>query len=323
MFRVILELVLWLPRQGPSSKVQFMGRFVSPKELATAIGASESSLKRWADSGLLDVTRTAGGHRRIPIAGAVRFIRSRGMKLVRPDVLGLAPSLDLDSDADRDMPVEERLTEFLQTGKLVEAQGLIMALYLDGLSIAELADGPIMYALMKIGEIWQHDKEGILIEHRATEACIYVVNRLRALVEIEPGETLQAIGCALSGDPYLLPSLIAGTVITEAGFNATNLGPDLPLEILRAEVRKSRPALVWISVSVSSMKEQVAANLGEFADEISGWGGLLVIGGRSVESLEIPVSPAVKVCSRMKELADIAAWVRVSRTDDPAVVESA
>ena len=66
-----------------------MKRLLSPKELADAIGVSESSLKRWADAGRLQVARTEGGHRRIPIAEAVRFIRDTGAVVVRPDLLGL------------------------------------------------------------------------------------------------------------------------------------------------------------------------------------------------------------------------------------------
>ena len=42
---------------------------LSPRELAEAVGVSESSLKRWADRGRVHVHRTEGGHRRIPVLG--------------------------------------------------------------------------------------------------------------------------------------------------------------------------------------------------------------------------------------------------------------
>src|SRR5688500_324070 len=61
---------------------------LTPKELADAIGASESSLRRWVDRGRLPVSRTAGGHRRIPLATAIRFIRETGATVVRPELLG-------------------------------------------------------------------------------------------------------------------------------------------------------------------------------------------------------------------------------------------
>ena len=62
-------------------------RTISPRHLAEAIGMSESSLKRWADRGFLSVTRTAGGHRRIAVQEAIRFIRSRELTILDPVLL--------------------------------------------------------------------------------------------------------------------------------------------------------------------------------------------------------------------------------------------
>src|SRR3954447_19614353 len=62
---------------------------LTPKELAEVIGASESSLRRWVDAGSIRMSRTAGGHRRIPVAEASGFIRESGATVVRPELLGL------------------------------------------------------------------------------------------------------------------------------------------------------------------------------------------------------------------------------------------
>jgi len=65
---------------------------LSPKEFAEAIGVSQSSIKRWTDEGRIEAARTAGGHRRIPIAEAVRFVRETGASVVQPQALGLPGS---------------------------------------------------------------------------------------------------------------------------------------------------------------------------------------------------------------------------------------
>ena len=62
---------------------------LTPKDLADAIGASESALRRWVDGGRIRMLRTAGGHRRIPLQEAIRFVRQTGATIVRPELLGL------------------------------------------------------------------------------------------------------------------------------------------------------------------------------------------------------------------------------------------
>ena len=64
---------------------------VSPKQVARAIGVSESSLKRWCDQGLIETVRTAGGHRKMAIAEVLRYVREQDHNLVSPQILGLPP----------------------------------------------------------------------------------------------------------------------------------------------------------------------------------------------------------------------------------------
>ena len=46
-------------------------------------------MRRWTNDGVIRTSRTAGGHRRIAVSEAIRFIRESGTVVVRPDVLGL------------------------------------------------------------------------------------------------------------------------------------------------------------------------------------------------------------------------------------------
>jgi excisionase family DNA binding protein len=49
--------------------------FLSTSEAARLIGAGTTSVKRWADTGMLDCVRTAGGHRRFTRDALDRFVR--------------------------------------------------------------------------------------------------------------------------------------------------------------------------------------------------------------------------------------------------------
>lgn len=296
-----------------------MSQFVSPKELATAIGASESSLKRWVDNGHLAVNRTAGGHRRIPVPEAIRFIRQRKLTVVRPDILGLGGLTESQGDTDPATD-EERLHELLVNGRLLEARSLITSLFLQGASIASIADGPITHALERIGTIWKHSKEGIVVEHRALEACIYAVNALRPYVEPREGVTAPiAIGSSLPSDPYVLPNQIAAAVLEECGYAATNLGADLPTSLLMNEARRLRPTLVWVSASLVVDPDTASRELSELLDILSGWNATLIVGGREADRLTLPESPLIGRCSGMVDLMAAADRVLASgRAGEPA-----
>ena len=61
----------------------------SPKQVAQALGVSESSLKRWCDQGRIAVQHTPGGHRRISLESILEFVRSTTNQLLAPELLGL------------------------------------------------------------------------------------------------------------------------------------------------------------------------------------------------------------------------------------------
>jgi DNA-binding transcriptional MerR regulator len=188
-----------------------MQSVLSPKDLATAIGVSESSLKRWADEGLIRVSRTAGGHRRILLTEAIRFIREKKHDVVRPDVLGLNEVGELQSQqrTARGTDMQAAFLEALQDGDSARVRGLLMSWYLEGDELAALLDGPVRSSLAQLGELWQHSDEGIFVEHRATDLCIQSLNHLRSLLPPGDAGAPVAMGGGPSGDP-LYPAIAHG-----------------------------------------------------------------------------------------------------------------
>ena len=264
---------------------------LSPKDLAAAIGASESSLRRWIDSGDIRISRTAGGHRRVPLSEAVRFIRRIGAVVVRPDVLNLpvlalpagkAGEAGAGAGAGRGDAAELQLFTALREGQREIALGLVVSWYLGGRSLHELFDGPVRSAMHRIGELWQHDDRGILVEHRATDICVGVVNAMRALLPPAAGDDAPlAIGGAPSGDPYQVPSLMADAVLAEAGLRAVNYGPHTPVELLAAEAVRREARLVWLSVSAAQDAAPLRKSIRAAAATLARRHIELVIGGHA------------------------------------------
>ena len=228
---------------------------LTPRRVAEAIGVSESSLKRWADDGRIVVHRTVGGHRRMHHAEVFQFIRTAGLKVVRPDLLGLPPEADVSSPAGRALEPGNRLSELLCEGHAFGVHALLLNLYLDGASIAELCDGPICEAMHGFGTLWHDEPErGITTEHLAMTTLVQGIGSLRAAVtpDCHGAENRSkrplALGCAPSGDPFLLPSMLAAWVLAEAGCCDLNLGPETPLDALVDAVEHHKPVVTWIAL---------------------------------------------------------------------------
>jgi MerR family transcriptional regulator, light-induced transcriptional regulator len=301
----------------PKSNRPKRSSHLSPRELAAALGVSESSLKRWADDGRLVADRTAGGHRRIAVAEAVRFVREAGLPVRWPELLGHASSQaepDVASKtgvaseahvASKPDVVTERLHAALAADRGEEARGIIVSAYVGGRGLGSLFDGPVRDALARIGDVWEHDEAGIFLEHRATETCLAALAELRLLLPPVPADAPVALGGGGAGDPYQVPSAMAAVILAEAGYAVRNLGADTPPEALLAAVRHYRPRLVWQSFSaVPRNSREAAASVLRLADAVGE--GRVVIGGRGSRGLPLASHPGIDRIDSMTELAAFA-----------------
>jgi excisionase family DNA binding protein len=293
---------------------------LTPSELAAAIGVSESSMRRWIDAGVIATSRTVGGHRRIPMGEGLRFIRESRATVVRPELLGLSELMTIpraDDPGGAALPsAGDRLFDALGAGDEARARGIVLSLYLSGMSVPAISDGPVRDAMHRIGDLWQHSERGILVEHRATMIAIDAVQQLRMNLPEPRTDAPVALGGAPQGDPYLLPTLLAAATLRDAGYREINFGARTPVELLASAAREHRARIVWLAVSVApddprAMQRQVR----KLAEELSHTGGTgaspagghLVIGGRHAhEALPTRPPPNIHPVQSMTELAAFA-----------------
>lgn len=258
-----------------------LSQTLSPKQLGEAIGVSESSLKRWADEGQLRVTRTAGGHRRIQVAEAIRFVRDSGHPLVKPQILGLTSLARYRAAPAERQATEQRLRDALLDGRADEVRAIVLSSYTSGMSVAELCDGPIASAMRHIGDLWQHSREGILIEHRASDIVAQSLHQLRGVLDAPADDAPVAVGGAPDGDIYVLPSLMSATVLASVGWREINLGLNTPVDVIAAAAAKENAKLVWLAVSSDRAAERITTEAAGLAAAIADAGRILVVGGRA------------------------------------------
>ncbi len=251
-------------------------RLLSPRSAARALGASESSLKRWVDAGELAVNRTLGGHRRIPVSEVLRFARRQGITLRDPALVGRPART-----ADRRLHAQvERL---LLAGDGAALEKALLQAHLAGLPVHALGDGPLRAALAAIGEKWKHGSEGIAAEHQATMLVVRCLEVLRGVLPEPAAAAPVAVGGGPAGDPHILPSLLVSLVGQEAGWRSIDLGPNTPDDALSFAARLSKATLVWRSFSGELDAAVASADLRRLCQDVDPVP--VVVGGRQLAAL--------------------------------------
>ncbi len=272
---------------------------LTPKQVANAIDVSESSVKRWCDKGIIPTQYTAGGHRRIPLSGLLKFLRKQQYQIARPELLGL-PSNTGQSPRIIDRAVES-LTTALIDGHEDDARRVLINLYLAKHSICSICDQVIAPAFEKIGRLWECGSAEVFQERQGCEFTLRLLHELLGLVTVPATESPKAIGAAPEGDQYNLATTMAELVLRDAGWNAKSLGDNLPLSSLGEAIKGHRPRLFWLSCSHLADEEWFLKSYGLLYEEF-GSSVAFVVGGRALsESMRQNMKYAA-YCDNMQHL---------------------
>lgn len=258
-----------------------MSEFFTPRQVARALGVSESSLKRWCDRSLLKTVRTAGGHRRVAYQEIARFCRETGRDLADPNVLGLPAAVGHGSTVYG--RAAEQFGAALIAGDEAMARRITFDLLQTKHPIWEIGDLVVAPALREIGTSWHCGDVAVWQERRGCEIVQRVIYELTNLVAAPSPDAPPAFGGTLEGDPYRLSTMLCEATLREAGWRAESFGSSIPIASLTQALLDLRPRLAWISISHEVATDTFAPEFNEFSRRIRAAGIALAIGGRAVD----------------------------------------
>jgi excisionase family DNA binding protein len=252
-----------------------LSNLLTPRQAASLVGVSESTVRRWCDAGLVKTSKTLGGHRRIERQALLGFARSQGLELFnRAALTGVGRGGRL-ADAEQ---LSANLAEQLLTGDERAAQQFVVGLYERTGDLAALCDDVLAPALHRVGRDWAAEALAIFREHAATQCALSVLSLLRSRLSEPAADAPAAVCAALSDDPYALAPVMCSLVMKEAGFRTTLLGPDTPAdEVLQACIDLSADV---VTISVSN--EAAFAPLAALCEQLEQQGVWVALGGRSL-----------------------------------------
>ena len=252
----------------------------TPKQVAQAIGVSESSLKRWCDRGLIATVKTPGGHRKMTAAGVAAFLRERQQPLVRPELLGLP------SNAGKTRRVLDRAAEqfhqALAAGDEEVCRQVLVDLFLSEHRLARVFDTVVAPAYQWLGQRWQCRELEVFEERKAVQIGIRILGEIHRLQAEPEVDAPLALGGTWEGDFYQLPTNLAELTLRESGWRATNLGSSLPFPTLEAAMMEHRPRLFWLSVSFVADEDLFVEACSGFLEKAEKLGVVVAMGGREL-----------------------------------------
>lgn len=284
-----------------------MNQLLSPKQVAAAIGASESSLKRWCDQGLLTTVKTAGGHRRIPVQEALRFVREQNLSVVEPQILAMT-AID-NRKARRIENCAERLAEGLLANNEQACHAIVFELFLAGQLVSQIFDEVIAVAFRMIGEKWECHEADVYQERCSCQIALRILHELRSL-QTPPSSALVALGATIEGDQYSLPVTMSEIVLRSVGWNAQLLGSSIPFDSVAKAIQQLKPEMFWLSVSFVPDERAFIAGFNRLFEAASKTNTAVVVGGRALTT-EIRTRLRYSAfCDTMRHLEEFAKTLR-------------
>ena len=255
---------------------------LTTKAVAKLLRVSEATVKRWANSGLLQPDKTVGGHRRFSL-NAVAHLRRE---------LGIGTGTDLPSQRNAKkrgsvtLPATEQFADALLRADEKDAGAMLVHAYLSGAALTTLFDETITGAMHRIGELWFKGSITVADEHLATRVVFGALQVLSAVVMPVQPNGLKAICCGIEGDLHELPVQLARIILDSEGWEVQSLGPNTPLFALSEMVARQRPQLVCISARSISDLARAKTEYGQLRKITGKLGVSVVIGGEGFRDPE-------------------------------------
>lgn len=232
-------------------------RLLTSSDVASLLGVSTGTVKRWSDDGRIECVRTAGKHRRYTLESVERFRRSRDGEagqesrfvdrlLGDEDVLGLQATL-----------LEQRA----RLGAWWRVAGWL---------------GP---EIEELGQRWEDGRIGIVEEHLASERLVRALSRCSEALPARPSAPRVLLATA-EGEEHLLGLALVEVCLREGGWNVRWSGRRTPAAEIERAIEVGKVDAVALSASVVANRSVLAQQAAALGAACRRRGVHLVAGGK-------------------------------------------
>jgi len=263
--------------------MQNNSEFISTKEVAKLFSVTETTVKRWADDGLIPCVKSPGGHRKFRLTDIVAFSEGRGYPVTgaldRPLTREQMQAVQVALHTKNYHKVAEVLyDEALQA----DPEGVFQLLdYLSkhNIKLSTLADEVLRPPLVRIGDLWKEGNLRVDQEHRTSHAVTEAMVRLAPRLHKKEPNGLTALCACLEGEQHEIGLRSLAFALQTEGFKVVFIGAQTPHESLVEAIGHLEPDLVCVSFAASAPGASLAREFAGIAKAVKSVNGKLLAGG--------------------------------------------
>jgi MerR family transcriptional regulator, light-induced transcriptional regulator len=240
-------------------------KLLTSAQAAELLGVGPTTVKRWADAGLIACVKTAGKHRRFPRAEVERLLGAPPEPMKSAITVVSAPE------------VASWIKRLTGDATAHEVQAALLAARAQAVGWWQVADSfdPVLRAM---GELWSSGQLSVLEEHLASERLARALAATAQSLPTPRGAP-KALLAVPEGEEHTLGLSLAELVLREAGWAAPWAGRRTPIAEISGSVRAGQLDAVALSASVMLSAKQLARQAEQLSEACRAAGIPLLLGG--------------------------------------------
>ncbi len=281
---------------------------LSTADVARLFNVTETTVKRWADEGMLRCQKTPGGHRRFAIRCIVEFAEKNNLEPIG--------ALDLSDHDGLALRVQAAVLgrDFAQLSRVYVEKALspdrcdlfhyLSYLYEHRFQVWEIFDEIIRPGMCEIGSRWQRGELGINHEHRASYETLDALAKLQAQIMVKTPNGKAALCACVGDEPHEIGLRCIAYLLESEGWETHYLGARMPVGAIVRAVQDLKPSLVCLSVTQTTAQWDWVDELRRLTLPLCGGGCHVVLGGRAMGEQGSHPSPFDAICSTSRDLLE-------------------
>jgi len=259
---------------------------LSTADVARLFNVTETTVKRWADDGMLRCLRTPGGHRKFEMKHVIEFINEHHYEPTGTLTLDVgdgmatriqAAVLSKDFGALAEVFVEKALS----TGR-PDMFGYLSYLYQHNFTLWEICDLVVAPGMWEIGSRWEKGSLGINHEHRASYETLDALAKLQSQIAIKPPIGKSLVCASLGGDMHEIGLRCASYIFESEGWGVHYLGAMIPHSSVITAIQEVKPVVVCLSLTGSGVSKVIRNELSEVVAAAHRVQAQVIVGGQGV-----------------------------------------